>query len=199
MSVVKALQGLKEANPSVSKLGQIEGLLAKIKGSIGQDPNFVANVNVTTALDRVYTSLMNVATFIHQNVSATAPVRTEGFSNPNRGSPILPIGTVNLTTGANQMFGMVFDGWEEGSGTNLLVQANDYPGQMKSAQMRVIHTSGSGSEYGIGDPIQLAHDQTRRPIGDGWTIAGVFPHTKEGLLQLKQKSGKSSLPFATFK
>jgi len=131
-------------------------------------------------------------------VSIVRKILGEGYRN-ERGSPILPIGQVNLTTGANALFGMLWNGWTEGEGTNILVQSADYPGQMQSGQMRVVHTSGGGEGYKVGDRIDFVHDQTRRPIGDGWTISGLFPHTKEGLAQLKSKSGKNSLSFATFK
>jgi len=73
MSIVKQLQGLQEANPSVVKVQQIEALLTKIKGSMGQDPNYAPNSNVVTALDRVYTGLVNVATFLHQNPAPPGP------------------------------------------------------------------------------------------------------------------------------
>jgi hypothetical protein len=123
----------------------------------------------------------------------------------DRGSPILPIGTVNLTTGANQMFGVIWNGWEEDpKAVNILLAARSYPGAhpgtggAQPSQMRVVHSSGSVGEK-EGDVMRLIHDQTRRPIGDEWTVVGSFPHTKEGLAQLKAKSGKSSLSFATFK
>jgi len=73
MSIIKQLQGLQEANSSVAKVQQIEALLAKIKGSMGQDPNYVPNPNIATALDRVYTGLVNVATFLHQNPAPPGP------------------------------------------------------------------------------------------------------------------------------
>lgn len=111
----------------------------------------------------------------------------------DRGSPILPIGNVNLTTFENQLFGTLWDGWPEGDGTNYLVTS-------RGGQMRVIHSSGSGvSGFGDGAVVRLIHDQTRRPIGDEWTVVGAFPHTKEAMTLLKSKSGKNALPFATFK
>lgn len=113
----------------------------------------------------------------------------------NGGCAILPIGIVNLTTAKNAMFGTMWDCWEESEkATNILVK--EYQGKIV---YRVIHTSGSGEDYLAGDTMSLRHDQTGSRIGFQWTVVGTAPHTKEGLLQLKKLSGKTSLAFSTFK
>lgn len=103
--------------------------------------------------------------------------------------PILPVGLVNLTTGKNAKFGVIWDCWNDGS--NILVKEGE--------KFRVVHTSGGAEDFVAGDTIVLAHDQAGARIGGIWTIVGTAPHTPAGLLELKRLSGKSSLAFATFK
>jgi hypothetical protein len=110
------------------------------------------------------------------------------FSN---GSPILPIGKVNLTDGKNAMFGTVWNCWSANAEyTNILVKEGD--------KQRVVHSSGSVKEK-AGDAMRLRHDQTGAAIGGNWTVVGTYPHTEDGLRQIAAASGKKSLSFATFK
>lgn len=120
----------------------------------------------------------------------TEPKHHGGWKN--EGCAVLPIGTVNLTTGKNALFGEVWHGWEENaSHSNILV--------CEGNKFKVLHTCGGATEFIKGDTISLKHDQTLSRIGFYWKVVGTVPHTKEGLLKLKQLSGKSSLAFSTFK
>lgn len=110
-----------------------------------------------------------------------------------KGLPVAPIGKVNLKTGENAMFGVVWNCWEEDpTATNMLV-ANSH-----LDQLYIVHTCGAG--YPDGDMFDLVHDQTNRWIGQGkWRVIASRPHTKEGLKELAQIANKTSLPMATFK
>lgn len=112
----------------------------------------------------------------------------------NEGCAILPIGLVNLTTAKNAMFGTMWECWGEGDGTDFLV--SEFSGSLK---YRVVHTSGTMDSILVGDTISLKHDQTGARIGWTWNVVAKVPHTREGLLELKRVSGKSSLAFSTFK
>jgi len=102
-------------------------------------------------------------------------------------SAILPVGSVNLKTGANKMFGQIFDCWEDG--TNMLVQFEK--------SLKIVHTSGSTGDE-VGTRKTYHHDQTMSKYGEGVTLA-VAPHSLEGLQQLAALSGKKSLPMYTYK
>ena len=113
-----------------------------------------------------------------------------------QGGAILPIGAVNLKTGKNQLFGEIWFGWDEGKGSNILVNRRD-------GTPIVVHTSGEDLEslkkqYPVGSVLQFYHDQTMRQLDPG-TVIDVFPHTKAGLDEIKSKTGKSSVKFYTFK
>lgn len=89
--------------------------------------------------------------------------------------PILPIGTVNLLTGANVMFGSMWDCWEESD------KAYDMLVQFKNGKFKIVHTSGEGDEVGLSQ--EFVHDQTRRSYGIGRVVA-CEPHTKAGLTRV---------------
>lgn len=114
----------------------------------------------------------------------------------NDAHPVLPIGPVNLATGANDMFGVVWDGWEEGEGYNILVKD-------EGGTYRVIHSSGSLSSgakgFPVGSTMELKHDQTNRRVGSAWTVIGVYPHSREGMAEVKTASNRPALSFFTFK
>ena len=116
-----------------------------------------------------------------------------------KGFPILPIGSVNLTTGANAMFGTVWDCWEEGGTDILLRDCSLFRPADYVRPMRVVHTSGTASDMNVGDTLELVHDQTNRSIGERWEVVGKFSHTKEGLLEMKRVTGRNSFSFNTFK
>lgn len=115
----------------------------------------------------------------------------------NNPSPILPIGLVNLFSGANRLFGNVFFGWEENSGTYLLVQ------DQSTGKYRAVITADDiesvKTYHSVGQRMYFCHDQTRAQIGNDWVIVGLYPNTKQGLRDMAAKSSKKSLPFATFK
>ena len=116
----------------------------------------------------------------------------------NKSYPILPIGKVNLTTGKNELFGTIWDGWEPATenrvSTNILVL------ETEKMTYRVVHSSGDMKEWATkANVLEFKHDQTGARIGQMWKVIGVFPHTKLGLLDLQKETGKSSLSFATFK
>ncbi len=106
----------------------------------------------------------------------------------------LPIGPVNLSTHHNAMFGKVWHGWEEGKGSNILVRQGD--------KRRAIHTSGdlesTKSYYPEGSNLDLTHDQTMKQDGR-WQVEKHFPHDSAGMAALKAHTGKTGLPFSTFK
>lgn len=110
---------------------------------------------------------------------------------------ILPIGAVNLKTAKNQIFGVLWNGWEENKGANLLVE------ETFKKKLRVIYTSEplecAQANYPVGKIMEFQHDQTRARIGFSWRVVGVFPHSSAGLLQLKEAAKCSSLSFSTFK
>lgn len=112
-------------------------------------------------------------------------------------SPILPIGMVNLLTGANKMFGSVWNCWSEGEGTYLLVQ-DQYTGKYRAISTSDTLESAS-KYYPAGRTMQFCHDQTRAQIGNSWTVIGLFPNTKAGLKAMAAKCSKKSLPFSCFK
>ena len=105
---------------------------------------------------------------------------------------IASIGSVSLTSAKNSMFGTMWECWEEGRGSNLLVE--------KDGKFRAVHTCTEVSkvEYEVGEVLRLIGDQSRRIMGD-WKIAAIEPHTAAGLLAFKTLSRKSSIDFATFK
>jgi len=106
------------------------------------------------------------------------------------GSPILPIGTVNLITGKNATFGTVWDCWKEDEKShNMLVKFG-------GDKLRIVHCSGSGDP--VGTIKAYCHDQTHRRYGIGETIAR-HPHTKAGLKAMAESAGKKSLIMATYK
>jgi hypothetical protein len=104
----------------------------------------------------------------------------------------LPIGMVDLTTGKNAMFGTIWNCWKQDEkDSNILVREGD--------KFKAIHTCGSADNYKAGDTMCLRHDQTGARIGGIWTIVGIAQHTPEGMLKLKELSGKTSVAFSTFK
>lgn len=111
----------------------------------------------------------------------------------SRGFPIFPIGTVNLANGNNSMHNTIWDCWsEDDSRLNILVRDD--------TKYRAIYSISTMSmEYQIGDTMKFCNDQTNAQIGDLWIIVGFFPHTKDGLLKMKEASGKTIISFATFK
>lgn len=111
---------------------------------------------------------------------------------------ILPIGSTNLKTGKNAMFGDLFNGWEAGRGTHIILRQGD--------KQRSVFTSGdptsTAAQYPVGTPMSFHHDQTFRHIGDSFSshvVTGHFPNTKEGLQAIAAHTGKGSIPMATFK
>ena len=114
----------------------------------------------------------------------------------NNKCPVSSIGTVNLKTGRNSMFGTVWDCWEQSFNMAAILVTND------TGKFRVCVTSGtveSTARWHVpGHSIDLISDQSRRSLGM-WKVVGVFPHTQDGLNSLRLVSGKSSLDFATFK
>lgn len=124
--------------------------------------------------------------------AAQTPSKHPSYYDRKRAISILPIGLVNLTTGKNALFGNVFDGWEEGSGVNLLVK------DQSTGKFMAVHSSGDVG-IPVGTQVQFKHDQSFRPIGEVWEVIGIFPHSKEGLTQLSQKAGKAAVSMATFK
>lgn len=117
-------------------------------------------------------------------------------------SPILPIGSVNLTTGQNTgrgaMFETIWECWEERPDcSNILVQ------ETTTNKLRAVHTAdtfeNATKNYPIGSPQCFCHDQTRANMGYMWKVLGVFRHSPEGLLEMKKVAGKPSVAFATFK
>lgn len=109
-----------------------------------------------------------------------------------RGLPIAAIGSVNLLTGSNAMFGTVWHGWEASTdSTNMLVRD-------AAGKLYIVHTWGAG--YPDGDYFDLVHDQSDRRVGAGcWTVLASRPHTAEGLKELAAIAGVKTLPMATFK
>jgi hypothetical protein len=114
----------------------------------------------------------------------------------NNKYPISSIGTVNLKTGRNSMFGTVWDCWEESDNMAAILVTND------TGKFRVCVTSGNTNsttgQFPRGHVIHLIGDQSRRNLGH-WSVVGVFPHRHHGLKSIQLASGKSSLDFATFK
>lgn len=106
-----------------------------------------------------------------------------------RGS-ILGIGSVNLESGENEMFGHIHNGWSEGKGLNLLFN--------REGKMIAVHTSGNSHGFIKGDTMDFEHDQTRRHMGRG-TFVSSHPNTIQGLKDIKSQSGKNKLNFYTFK
>ncbi len=119
----------------------------------------------------------------------------------NNECPVLPIGTVNLTTAKNAMFGTMWDCWEQDArSSNILLMDNDT--FIEKRKFRAVHSSGATeSYYPVNSVMHLKHDQTGQRIGSwsGWRILGHFPHTPEGLLAMKASCGKAGISFATFK
>jgi hypothetical protein len=119
---------------------------------------------------------------------------------------ILPIGMTSLFSGKNADFGNVFDLWAMDSGTYLLVKQlkYDFKNHANKAMFRAVITSdtleNASKYYQVGQKFYLVHDQTFAKIGDGkWEVVGLYPNNHAGLLKMAQISGKSSIPFATFK
>ncbi len=102
---------------------------------------------------------------------------------------ISQIGTVNLLTGKNATFDLVWNCWREGCGTNMLVRFGD--------KLKVIHTSGEDRDAD-GDVAEYCNDQSGRSIGHGTKIASR-PHTQQGLRELAEIAGKKTLVMATIK
>lgn len=113
----------------------------------------------------------------------------------------MPIGSVNLRTGKNEMFGTVWDCWPESEGgACILVRDASAP-----SKFRVCFTSGrvesTALQFPVDSHMNIIHDQTRRRLGSwaGWNVVGVFPYTPQGLLDMRNRSCSNSLTFATFK
>lgn len=115
---------------------------------------------------------------------------------------ILPVGTTNFSTGKNSGWGSIFNLWTEGDGTYLLVKEQPWFGEVEKPKFKAIITCQTLEEtqeqYVVGDRIHLRHDQSNKDMGN-WEILGAFPNTKDGLLEMKEVTGKSGCPFATFK
>jgi hypothetical protein len=68
------------------------------------------------------------------------------------GTPILPLGSVNLTSGKNKYFN-IYANWKDDNGTiELWKDDND--------KYKLVITSGSGPIFKIGNTNQFKHDQT---------------------------------------
>ena len=88
------------------------------------------------------------------------PDRVRSRWQPN-GDAILPLGSVNLDTGASKYFN-VYDTWLSSSHTSTAEVWKTRGGKYK-----LIFTSGDGPIYKIGSKNRYAHDQTQRPMFDG--------------------------------
>lgn len=112
-----------------------------------------------------------------------------------RTSPIASVGTVNLNTGKISKaewhcWETIFDCWEEGHGTNILMRNHE-------GKLRIVHTSCESTEYPADTIIELEADQTRRYMGR-WTVVATAPHTQDGLKSFTEYGVKSAR-IATFK
>lgn len=115
-----------------------------------------------------------------------------------RASPIASIGRVNLLTAKVAKAGWhdwstVFDCWESGGGTNMLMQDRE------TLKYRIVHTSGDQGDP-IGRELDLCDDQSRRRIGSfsGWKVVAVAKHDADGLKELAKICGPSCV-MATYK
>ena len=107
------------------------------------------------------------------------------------GFPVFPIGKVNLRNGKNARHGDIWSCWAEDTNRwNLVIQDEN--------NFRAIH-GASESEFSICDTLEICHDQTGSRIGSTWRIVAVFPHTKNGLLNMRLAVHKNSISFSTFK
>jgi hypothetical protein len=104
---------------------------------------------------------------------------------------ILSIGQVNLKTGNNKMFGVVWEGWEKDQGVNYLLDLGE-------GRMMVAHSASELSSLKIGKKYFFHQDQTGRGYGEA-TIKCMVPHNEEGMKTLAEQSGKKVITFACFK
>jgi hypothetical protein len=119
-------------------------------------------------------------------------------------APILPIGAVNLKTGANALFGVIWHGWTENEGVNYVFKTTGagLSRSDKEGKIRVVHSAepleSAVNSKPVGHKEGQKHDQTGRDFGQA-EIIGHFPHTKEGLLEIAKLIGKNSALFYTYK
>jgi hypothetical protein len=85
-----------------------------------------------------------------------------------KGSPILPLGKVNLGSGESKLFN-VFDTWgKDGDMTAELWKVQDW-GSSKP-KLKMIFTSVPKPSYKLGNRTNFMHDQTHNPLFDGQLI-----------------------------
>jgi hypothetical protein len=124
----------------------------------------------------------------------------EGFG-PNRfsrppaqGSPVLPIGTVNLTNGANSLIDNALDTFDKSFAYLISSPTGN------KIDYKMLISSGNMNSWAAGTSgHRLIHDQRRSPIGWLWTVELVVPVSQTGFSQIKSKIGKNSIGAAVFK
>lgn len=119
-------------------------------------------------------------------------------------SAILPVGKVNLRTGKNAMFGLIWNCWPRSGVSCVLFKRHHEPWdrQATTPKYRVVVTCGAlestRTSYFIGKIEEFHHDQALYKMGT-WEVVGVFEHNEKGHLEIANQTQSSSLSFSTYK